>query len=147
MLTAVAVTVIVLIRAQEAFLDKSQQRREVTHSMRNIMRPGEGRHRHKGNAEPQLIKAGALIGERSGRVCRESRAECFLNIEAEGALRSSTWLLAGGWVGEIGTASGIDSIGRPLSALARARRRYMVVGTSVLVVGDEDDGILPEWPV
>src|SRR5215467_1905841 len=85
-----------------------------------------------------------MIREGTGWIRGKRGTERFFNIEADRALRASARLLAGRRVGSVGTTSGHDSIRRPLASLPRSRWGNVIVRATMLVVSDEDDGVLPE---
>src|SRR5262249_49095080 len=118
----------------------------IANRVRHIALPGKRRHRDERHSESELIKTGALVREGTGWIRGKRGTERFFNIEADCALRASARLLAGRRVGSIGTTSRHDSIRRALASLPRSRRGNGIVSAAMLVVSDEDDRVLPEWP-
>src|ERR1044071_1310675 len=113
----------------------------VAHSVRYVVRLGKRRDGDEWHPEPKLIEAGALV--REGVCGGKAGAKSFFDIQADGAVCSATRLLAGRRIRKVGAQPRHDSIGRTLAALAGPRRTPMIVRASVLVIGKEDDGILP----
>src|SRR5882672_4438384 len=104
---------------------------------------GKRRNRNERNPEAELIKAGALIWKWAGRVSGKSGAKGFFRVQADRAVRAAAQLGAGGRVGKIGALSHSDSVGSARATLRRTRRFHMVVRSAVLVVGNQDDRVLP----
>src|SRR5260221_368130 len=59
------------------------------------------------------------------------------------AFRAAAGLQARGDVGEVLALARRHAIGRALAALGCARRPHMVEEAAMLVIGEEDDGVLP----
>ena len=141
--------------AHEALLDEGQKRGVIADGVRDVVALGEGRDGDEGNADSELIKVGALGRVGAGGIGSEGRAErdgvvqagVGVAEEVGVALCAAAGLKAGGWVRKIGALSGRDAVGIALAGLGSVGRTDMVVGTAVLIVGDEDDGVLPTGAV
>ena len=142
-------------RAHEALLDEGEERGVIADGVRDVLAFGEGRDGDEGDADSVLIEVGALGRVGTGGVGSEGGAErdgvvhagVGVADEVGVALGAASGLQAGGRVGEIGALAGRDAVGIALAGLAGVGRADVVVGTAVLIVGDEDDGILPAGAV
>jgi len=141
--------------AHEALLDKGEERGVIADGVRDVVALGEGRDCDEGNADSELIEVGALGRVGAGGIGGEGGAErdCVIQAgvgvaEKVGAAPGATaGLQAGGRVGEIGALAGRDAVGIALVGLRSVGRGDVVVETAVLIVGDEDDRILPAGAV
>src|ERR1035437_1202127 len=127
---------------EEALFDEGQHRGVIADHVRDVMRLREGRDHDERNPEAELIEIGALR-----RVWRGFWSECRadgLDVAlAEVALRATAWQQARRRTGQVFAQTRIDAVGIEGSALRGGRRRYVIIESAVLVVGQEDDRVLP----
>ena len=128
-------------KAHEAFLDEGEQRGVVGNRVRDVVRVRERGDRDEGDAEAELIEARARRRVRTRR--REAGADAGGVERAQEAVRPAAGLLARWRVREIGTLARTDPVGVWPAGLLRLRGRNVVIEAAVLVVGDEEDRILP----
>jgi len=141
--------------AHEALLDEGEERGVIADGVRDVLALGEGRDGDEGNADSELIEVGALGRVGAGGIGGEGGAERDRVVQAGVgvaeevgvALGAAAGLQAGGRVRSVGALAGRDTVGIGLTGLAGVGRTDVVVGTAVLIVGDEDDGILPAGAV
>src|SRR5712691_5559592 len=124
-------------RTKEAALDQRQEGSVVGHSVRHIVRFREGGDGDQGDADTQLIKGGTLGWEPSNGT--ETGTELGLNPLALGTVQPFARLLADG----IGALPRRNPIRGTRPALGGGWRRDVVIKTSVLVMGDEENGVAP----
>ena len=123
----------------------------IADGVRDVVALGEGRDGDEGNADSELIEVGALRRVGAGGIGGEGGAErdgvvqagVGVAEEVGVALGPAAGLQAGGRVGEIGALAGRDAVGIALAGLRSMGRTDVVIETAVLIVGDEDDRILP----
>ena len=142
-------------RVHEALLDESEERGVIADGVRDVVAPGEGRDGDEGNADSVLIEVGALGRVGAGGIGSEGGAErdgvvqagVGVADEVGVAFGPAAGLQAGGRVRSVGALAGRDAVGIGLAGLASVGGADVIVGTAVLIVGDEDDGILPAGAV
>src|SRR5215472_13424445 len=144
-IVAIAVLRLYAGRGHEDGFNQRQNRRVITGGVRNVVRLRERRDRHEGHAEAQLIEVSA--GSREWTSGRKAWAKLRCRGFADGALRTTTGLLAGRGIGEISALTGVDAVWIGGMVPLRPRRSYVIVRAAVLVIGNENDAVLPERAV
>ncbi len=99
------------------------------------MRLREGRHGNERHANTELIEAGTIDRKRIGRICRSTKLCC--KHLADRAIHPAQKQFV------CRALPGAYSVRRALSALLRGRRCYVIVVAAMLVVGEEQNRVLP----
>src|ERR1035437_950405 len=128
---------------EEALLDEGQHRGVIAHRVRDVVRLRKRRYHDERNAESELIEIRALRRVWRGFWSEKCRADGGDVALAELALRASAWQQARRRIGQVFAQARIDAVGIEGSTLRGGRRRYVIIKSTVLVVGQEDDRVLP----
>src|ERR1700719_657229 len=123
--------------------------------MRDVARFGEWRHRNQRDAHPKLIESRTTRGIRSRRIGSQRRAQSLgvkqRRVGSAGevvrALRSLAGLLAVGRERQVFALSGIDSVWSAPFFLGSGWRLGVIVESTMLIVKNKDNRVLPERPV
>src|SRR5258708_11745086 len=123
----------------------------IANRVRNIVGFRKRRNRHKGNADPELIEVGTSCRIWTRRVRRKFRAKQYRIFYAgvrrahriTGAFRATPRLFTCRWIRKVGALPRGNSVRRQSVILRRRRRRCVIVEAAVLIVGEEDYGVLP----
>src|SRR5882762_739315 len=137
----VLLLVLAVAAAQEPLLDERQHRGVVRHLVRDVAGPRKRRYGNEGHPEPELIEVGAERRVRSGR--GEAGADGRRLELAYDALLPAAGALARRRARCVGALARIDAVRIARSALSRPGRRDVIVEATVLVVGEEEDRVLP----